>query len=745
MNVNSKTKTKLIHHQIDLSYPTLSPGQQTLIRQKYKLYIAYSLLPSSLPLAYCLVPTLAQAQPIIPAQDTGTSVHRQGNIIQIQGGRRVGGNLFHSFSAFDVYRGQTAQFASTETVRNILARVVSGKPSVINGIIEVTGGNSNLYLVNPAGIIFGADAQLNIPASFLATTASQIEFDGKWYTATGSNHYEQLTGDPTAFAFSKADGGVIINEGNLAVTEGESLSLLGGTVISIGTLEAPGGQINLVAVPEDQIVRLSQRGHLLNLEIADAQWQQNTRNGTATRVSPLAFPKMLTGGSQSHAKGVSVNSQGQIVLSSAAGGIEVPRGTVVVTGEINTSTSASLHPNQPRSPQLQAGGNIEIAGDHIILSGAKIQTTDANHTPIESQQNQNYTLGKVKLTSWSNSIEMSPETMMIADEIQVNQQPVAAVHHPSESVSSPSSSQTIEYRLANLKLNRFKATEAINLPDINPISTEQAFNNTAITLPQVYQMVQGLETVRSETFNSTENLNSAESLTFSSIQERLKNMTQSIHKNPAMVYVVSQDNQLELILVTANGRPKYYRIPTANRAVFNQQIQQLVAGVSLPPKANHSNDYLAPAQQLYNWIIAPLEAQLQQQGIDTLIFSLDPGIRNFPLATLHDGESFIVEKYNLGLVPSLNLTDTRYQNMNNLSVLAMGASEFMDGEIVDLPAVELELSMILENWRGQRLLNQDFTLENLQSQREKQPFDILHLATHGAFNLHQPQESYLQL
>jgi filamentous hemagglutinin family protein len=747
MNTRSQNKTKLIHHQIDLSYATASPGQQqALVRQKYKLYIAYSLLPSSLPLAYCLVPTLAQAQPIVPAQDTGTVVHRQGNLIQIQGGRRVGGNLFHSFSAFDVHSGQTAQFASTETVRNILARVVSGEASIINGIIEVAGGNSNLYLINPAGIVFGAEAQLNIPASFVATTASQIEFDGKWYTATGSNHYEQLTGDPTAFAFPKGSDGVIVNEGNLAVPEGESLTLLAGTVISLGTLEAPGGQINLVAVPDEQIVRLNQNGQLLNLEIADSRWQQATRNSTSGQVSPLTFPKMLTGGNRNHAQGVSINHQGQIVLSGAQNAIEVPRGTVVVAGEINTSMPNLAHPNQPNSPQLQPGGNIEIAGDHIVLSGAKIQATPAHHnTSIESPQNQNFTLGKVKLTSWSNSIEISPDAIMVADEIQVNQQPIAAVHHPPEPASSLSPSQTIEYRLAKLKLNRFKATEPINVPNINPNSTPQAFNNTATTSPQVYQMVQGLETVRTETYNPLGNLNAADSLTFSSIQDRLKTMSQSVDQNPAMVYVVSKDQQLEIILVTANNRPKYYRIPTANRADFNQKIQQLIGEVSRSPGISNSHDYLDPAQQLYDWMIAPLEAELQQQGIDTLIFSLDPGIRNFPLATLHDGESFLVKKYNLGLVPSLNLTDTRYQNMNNLSVLAMGASEFMDQQIVDLPAVELELSMILENWRGQTLLNQDFTLENLQSQREKQPFEILHLATHGAFNLRQPQESYLQL
>jgi filamentous hemagglutinin family protein len=751
-----QNRVNLINRQIDLYYSAAPPGKSdSLIRQKYKLYIAYSLLPSSLPLAYCLVPTVAQAQSIVPAQDTNTLVHQQGNTIQIHGGRRVGGNLFHSFRQFNVNTGQTANFASTETIRNILARVVSGEPSIINGIIKVTGGASNLYLINPSGIVFGADAQLNIPASFLATTASQVEFNGNWFTATGANDYEQLVGNPTAFAFSKSESGVIINEGHLAVPSGESLTLLAGTVISLGTLEAPGGQINLVAVADEQVVRLTQNGHLLSLEIANSQWNQTSKNGTPTQITPLSFPKMLTGGNRDHAQGVTINSEGKIVLSSSNQIVEPQPGTVIVSGEINTSAPVAL--SQPHSPQLQAGGNIEISGDHIVLSSANIQTTHQPDTgTIESQQNHQWGMGKVKLTSWSNSVEISHDSVILAEEITVNHQPVESpvsspsnsvknLNSPADSISSESNSDVIQYRLANLKLNRFKAAVDQNIPNLEPPSTQQAVAPPQLNSSHLRQIVQELEQVRSQTFNPQLDLNASNDFRLSSLQESLKKTAQSIQKNPGIVYVVSRDEQLELILVTANRAPQYYRIPEANQQAFNQQIRHLVAGVSRPPQAEDSDQYLTASQQLYEWMIAPLETELKKQGIDTLIFSLDPGIRNFPIATLHDGESFLVQKYSLGLVPSLNLTNIRYQNINNLSVLAMGASDFMDHNIVDLPAVEMELSMILADWRGQTLLNQDFTLENLQSQREKQSFEILHLATHGVFNPRQPQESYLQL
>jgi|GEM_PF-820948 filamentous hemagglutinin family protein len=748
MHHQPQDRVNVITRQIDLYYSAAPPG-----KSRSKLYIAYSLLPSSLPLAYCLVPTLAQAQPIVPAPDTNTLVNQQGNTIQIQGGRRVGGNLFHSFRQFGLDAGQTAHFVSTETIRNILARVVSGEPSIINGIIKVTGGASNLYLINPSGIVFGAGAKLDIPASFLATTASQIEFNGNWFTATGANNYEQLVGNPTAFAFPKSEAGIIINEGHLAVPAGESLTLLAGTVISIGTLEAPGGQINLVAVPDEQVVRLTQNGHLLSLEIANSQWNQTTKNGTSTQIAPLSFPKMLTGGNRNHAQGVTINDQGQIVLSGSHQTIQATRGSVIVSGEINTAAAADM--SHSNSPQLQPGGSVEILGDRIVLNSAKIQANHPlNNEIIEQQKDPQLAMGKVKLTAWSNSVEISQDSIILAEEISINHQPVqsSVSSHPvtemntaPEEISPEPDYNTIEYRLANLKLNRFQTTAHQNIPNFETVSDSQFLAKQHLNPAQINQIIQEVEQVRSDQLISSTNVNLAPSISLSSLQTSLNQTAQSIGKNPGIVYVISRDQQLELILITAQRPPQYYRIPAADKTAFNQQIRHLIAGVSRPPDAEHSDQYLAPAQQLYEWMIAPLETELKQQGIDTLIFSLDPGIRNFPIATLHDGESFLVQKYSLGLVPSLNLTDIRYQNMNNLSVLAMGASEFMDHNIVDLPAVELELSMILTDWRGQTLLNQEFTLENLQSQREKQSFEILHLATHAAFNPHQPQESYLQL
>ena len=158
--------------------------------------------------------------------------------------------------------------------------------------------------------------------------------------------------------------------------------------------------------------------------------------------------------------------------------------------------------------------------------------------------------------------------------------------------------------------------------------------------------------------------------------------------------------------------------------------------------------YLPIAQKLYQWLIAPISSDIEGLNVDTLVFSFDAGLRQLPLAALHDGQQFLVEKYSLGSIPSVSLTSTSYQSLKNAKVLAMGASVFIDK--LALPAVPIELAAIagtigkgqnpaeLPLWPGRFFLNQDFTVENLIKQRQQESFDIIHLATHASF----PQNQY---
>ena len=237
-------------------------------------------------------------------------------------------------------------------------------------------------------------------------------------------------------------------------------------------------------------------------------------------------------------------------------------------------------------------------------------------------------------------------------------------------------------------------------------------------------------------------------------REILREIAEATGVKPALLYVTffpasletSQTNplpqpsdELELVVVTADGKPIRRRVPGVTR----EQVLNM-AGLF---RRNVTDIYkplnLQPAQQLYQWLVAPIEANLQAQEINNLVFLMEVGLRSLPLAALHDGTGFIVEKYSIGLMPSISLTDTRYVDVKNLEVLGMGANTFTDLE--SLPAVPLELNIITNQlWSGKSFLNEDFTIENLQKTRSTTPFGLVHLATHGEFKPGKPSNSYIQ-
>lgn len=301
------------------------------------------------------------AQTIIPAPDgTGTHVNSQGNQFNINGGRLSadGVNLFHSFEKLGLSQGQILNFISNPTIQNILGRVTGGEASFINGLIQVTGGNSNLFLINPAGIIFGENASLNIPASFTATTASSIGFGNQnWFQAFGDNQWQTLVGTPSDFIFNPENPGSLVNLGNLTVSPGENISLLAGTILNTGTLSAPGGQITIAAVTGENLVRLSLDGHLLNLELPSNLPEFNSN------FTPLSLPELLTGGTVINANTVKVNAQGQVILTSSGVVIPSDAGTNIISGQIDVSSST------------QTGGSLQLAGERIGLLNSTLNAS----------------------------------------------------------------------------------------------------------------------------------------------------------------------------------------------------------------------------------------------------------------------------------------------------------------------------------------------------------------------------------
>ena len=304
---------------------------------------------------------VAHAQPIAPAADgTGTIVNQAGNRFDISGGVKAGSNLYQSFQRFGLDQNQIANFLSNPGIQNILGRVIGGDPSVVNGLVQVTGGNSNLFLVNPAGMVFGLNASLNVPASFTATTANGIQVGDSWFGAnTDVQSLRTLTGNPNAFAFTATQPGSIFNAGNLAVTAGQSLTLVGGAVLNTGTLAAPGGTITIAAVPGEKLVRISPSGGVLSLDLPIET--RNAVNATAQPITALSLPELLVRSSIPVATGVTVEN-GVVKLTNSGLSVPTDPGTALVSGTVDVSSQ-------------QTGGTIAVLGDKVGLVSANVNAS----------------------------------------------------------------------------------------------------------------------------------------------------------------------------------------------------------------------------------------------------------------------------------------------------------------------------------------------------------------------------------
>jgi len=228
------------------------------------------------------------------------------------------------------------------------------------------------------------------------------------------------------------------------------------------------------------------------------------------------------------------------------------------------------------------------------------------------------------------------------------------------------------------------------------------------------------------------------------IATNLAKISTTTGQKTAVLWVIPRAEDLHLVLITPNQAPVVVDLTEARKEFLLPVVAEFQWGVSSPISANR---YLPAAKQLYDWIIAPFEAAyLKPQGIDTLLFCLGPGVRTLPLAALHDGQQYLVEKYALSRIPAFNLIDLTPKALNQPRTLAMGASEFND--LSPLPAVPVELDTILKQVNAPRdaeFLNQQFTLQNLKTALSQQPFDIVHLATHAEFRPGTPNQSFIQL
>jgi CHAT domain-containing protein len=205
--------------------------------------------------------------------------------------------------------------------------------------------------------------------------------------------------------------------------------------------------------------------------------------------------------------------------------------------------------------------------------------------------------------------------------------------------------------------------------------------------------------------------------------------------NAAVLYGVILPQRLAVIL-SMPGKPlRYYETPlkvalNGMAGEVENTVDDLFA--TLNPFITPSNP-LKPNQKIYDWLIRPAEAELQTGGIKTLVFVLDGVLRGVPVAALHDGQHYLVEKYRLALTPGLQLLSSQPLSTLKLKTLVGGLAEARQG-FASLPGVQQEIKDIADVVPTNVLLNGNFTRSRLQTAIETAQFPVIHLATHAQFS-----------
>ena len=308
-----------------------------------------------------------------------------GAVDTINGGATRGANLFHSFQEFNVEEERAAVFTNPAGIENILSRVTGGNASNILGTLGVWGGNANLFLINPNGIIFGPNARLDVGGSFVTTTANAIGLaNGDIFSANPREPLptQLLNVKPNAFFFHQIAAQPIINRSTagstgLRVPQAQSLLLVGGHVrLEGGRILVPGGRVELAGVRGNGTAGLSVNGGDLGLSFpvgvqrADVSLTNgadvNVRAGGGGSIAINAQNLYLVEGSSLRA---GINS-GFGSIGSQAGDIEIN-----ATETINL-TNESFIANSVRPRAVGKGGDIRITtGSLALTSGAQLSAS----------------------------------------------------------------------------------------------------------------------------------------------------------------------------------------------------------------------------------------------------------------------------------------------------------------------------------------------------------------------------------
>jgi len=218
-----------------------------------------------------------------------------------------------------------------------------------------------------------------------------------------------------------------------------------------------------------------------------------------------------------------------------------------------------------------------------------------------------------------------------------------------------------------------------------------------------------------------------------------------------LVYPLVLKDKIRILLATRAGEKgvvfRTFETPVTQEQLWSK-VSQFRTQLSNP---NDEKELKATSQELYNWLIKPLEGEIKDKNVHHLVFSLDRSTRYIPMAALFDGKQYLIERYAISTILNAGLTDVKDhlpKNKQDISVLAMGVSKAFPG-FDALKNVPSELANIVQQtgktnagiFPGSEYLDEAFNFRSLRD--HLQGIKILHIATHGKFESGRPADSFI--
>lgn len=303
---------------------------------------------------------------------------------RIDGGAIRGGNLFHSFTDFNIGSGRGAYFTNPSGIKNIVTRVTGSNVSNILGTLGVLG-NANLFFINPNGIIFGPNARLDVSGSFIASTANSIQFaDGTLFSAKVSESTPLLAiSVRIGLQYGKNPGKIQVQGGSLQIQPNQTLALVGGDISLEGaTLKTNGGRLELGSVAGEGLVSLSPTSQGFSLDYDGVENFGNIQLSNETNIDTSGI---IRGGEiQIQTGNLQISQRSRIATFTvgpvSSGDIRVNATDsveVIGTGEFEPTFARILDPKANLSDLRNgffavsagtgSGGNFEIKTGKLIL------------------------------------------------------------------------------------------------------------------------------------------------------------------------------------------------------------------------------------------------------------------------------------------------------------------------------------------------------------------------------------------